>query len=152
MKKSRTYAIDPNRVDQLSDIGVDAKPGAVMIFGNEKGRAAVGRLWSGLCWRTDDIFRLAHPDDWLFTHVVVTAIPPRLDRGKPLSEIHPDALGYLVAAALSAQPRIRVFHYSGDPPECRINTYKRQRSSWFKGLQVEPAHMVSIAPGNDSLH
>jgi hypothetical protein len=74
--KPRQHSIRLADADRLSDIGVEAKDNPiVMIFANARGRKAADRVWSGLHWMSDDIFRTVHSPDWLFTHVTVTDIP-----------------------------------------------------------------------------
>jgi hypothetical protein len=153
IKPAHTFPINPSDVDRLSDIGVEAKDNPiVMIFANARGRKAANEVFPGLIWTTDDIFRLVHDDNWQFAHVAVTEIPERLSKGKPVSEAQPDALSYLVAAALSAHARkLRVFHYTGWGPEMKINIYRGQRAHWFKGLMIDPGRRVVLAPTSGSL-
>jgi hypothetical protein len=144
-----TSAINPRDIDRLSDVGVDAKAkGAVMLFANKRGRRAIDKLWPGMLWRTDDIFRLGHSDDWLFAHLVVHALPQHFEEKRPLAECVPDAVGFVVALALSAKaPRLRVFHYVGEPPDVGVRIYKQVAAPWFRQLRVVPEVKVLLAPG-----
>jgi hypothetical protein len=135
-------------IDRVSDIGIEAKDNPiVMIYANRRGRKAANEVWPGLLWTTDNLFRLVHDDNWQFTHVSVADIPERFSKGKPVFETQPDALSYLVAVALAAHAgKDRVFHYTGHGPELKINVYRGQRASWFKGLRIDPGRRVVLAP------
>jgi hypothetical protein len=62
-----------------------------------------------------------------------------------VSEIGPDALSYLVAAALSARAhKLRVFHWVGDMHDIRINIYQGMKAPWFKGLRLDPIRPLLI--------
>jgi hypothetical protein len=149
-KPTKIVPISLADVDRLSDIGVEAKDNPiVMIYANERGRKAANKVWPGLLWTTDDIFRLVHDDNWQFAHVAVTEIPERFSKGKPVSEIQPDALSYLVAMVLSAQSRKpRVFHYTGEFGEQpKICVYQQVRCEpWHKELRIDPGRRVVLAP------
>ena len=149
MKKPRTYRIDLSRIDQLSDIGVEGKPGAVMIFANEKGRAAVARLWPSLRWRTDDIFRLAHADDWLFTHVVITANSASARswktalRGSPRCAQLPRSRG---AVGRTTRPRVPLFWRSARRANQHLQTTARAHGATGQASARAPSRSEQRLP------
>ena len=119
---------------------------AVMIFANAQGRRVVEAIFPDVQWTTDEFFAKGHSPDWLFTHILVTKLPPELEARKPLTFVSPDAIGMAVAMALQnhSQPR-RVFHYSGESPKIRVNIYDGpvlKRLDWARSLFAE-----YLAPG-----
>jgi hypothetical protein len=136
IKPTKIVPIKMADIDRVSDIGVEAKDNPiVMIYANHRGRKAIDALWSGMHWTTDDIFRTMHDDNWLFAHVMVTGIPERFSKGKPVSDAQPDALSFLVALALSARSRkLRVFHYTGEFGEQpKISVYRGAAGALAQG-------------------
>jgi hypothetical protein len=108
-------------IDSMCDVQVEAKPGAVMIFANPKGREIVEDLWPDVEWRTDEKFSSCHPAEWLFTHIRVTRIPPHFEKLVPLNFATPESLGYAVALAVArrAGPK-RVVWWKGEAPDLEI--------------------------------
>lgn len=86
-------------------------------------------------WTTDEKFKRAtlHADDWLFTHIRVTKLPPDFEGEVPLAFASLESLGFVVATALQriTTPR-RVGHFTGEGRDIRINGYdvapERERS------------------------
>jgi hypothetical protein len=147
IKPTKIVPIKMGDIDRLSDVGVEGKQNPfVMIYANSRGRKAANRVWPGLLWTTDDVFRLIHDDDWKFCHVAVTDIPEQFAKGKTVAETHTDALAFLVAMVLSAQSgKVRVFHYAGpfgEAPKISVHQEAR-RSPWHRQLKIDPGRLVT---------
>ena len=107
-RHGRRVAAD--KLEELCDIGVDAKPAqVVMIFANAQGRRVVKAIFPDVQWTTDEFFAKGHSPDWLFTHILVTKLPPELEARKPLTLVSPDAIGMAVAMALQTHHSPGVF-------------------------------------------
>jgi hypothetical protein len=129
MNRILKFKLKPDQIDSNFDVQVEAKcERVVMVFANAKGRKVVEELWPDVEWATDEIFAEAHSDDWLFTHIRVTKLPPHLEETVPLAFANPDSLGLAVAIALQrvAEPG-RVCHYMGYGKDLEIHTYNTSR-------------------------
>lgn len=99
--KTRKTFLKWGEIDKKFAIQVDGKiESVVMIFANPAGRKIAEDLFPDVEWSTDEKFRRCHSDDWLFTHVRVTRLPPHLEAAVPLKFASAESLGYAVALAL----------------------------------------------------
>lgn len=112
-------------IDGNCDIQIDAKIGQiVMILANAEGRPLVEKLFPSVEWTTDDVFRLAHSDDWLFTHVRITSLQPHFAAKTALELCVPDAVGFAVAMALqSLAKRRRIVQWVGSGADVQMRVY-----------------------------
>jgi hypothetical protein len=117
--------IDPRKIDSECDIQVDAKCGQyVMLISNPVGRRVIDGLFPDVEWTTDEIFSRVHSDEWLFTHIRVTRLPPYLENTVPLAFASPDSLGFAVALFLQRHHTLgRVIWYSGEGKDIELGKF-----------------------------
>src|SRR5262245_47794478 len=110
-----------------------------MIYANAKGQRIVEDLWPDVEW-TRDAYFVAYPEEWKFTHIRVTRLPPHLvATGIAHDEASPVSLGLVVALALApmAEPR-RVVHLLGDDPtKPQLQIYDKLSSAENRKLARE---------------
>ena len=127
-KLCRQEKVDPRQIDSRCDIQVDAKGGQyVMVFANPIGRRVVEEAFPDVEWTTDEKFSRYHSDEWLFTHVRVTQLPPHLEKTVPLAFASPDAIGFAVASSLQRRHGRhalgRVIFYSGQGKDLAMGKF-----------------------------
>jgi hypothetical protein len=131
-------------IDPTYDIQIDPKVDrCIMIFANSHGREIVGKLFPDVDWTTDELFAsFGHSDDWLYTHIRVTKLPPGFEATTPLASVSPDALGFAVAAVLQkwAEPG-RVIFWTGagaDSKPNRIDIQFKFDEAWLLSGEYMP--------------
>lgn len=124
-KLTRRISIDPRKIDSECDIQVDAKGGqCVMLFANPVGRRVIDDLFPDVEWTSDGIFSRIHSNEWLFTHIRVTRLPPHLECTVPLAFASPNSIGFAVASFLQRYHTVgRVIFYSGQGQSLEIGKF-----------------------------
>jgi hypothetical protein len=104
------------------DIQVDAKGDrCVMLIANAVGRRVVENAFPDVEWETDELFASCHSNEWLFTHIRVTRLPPHLEKKIPLVFASPDSLGFAVALRLQRNHALgRVIFWTGQGEDLKI--------------------------------
>jgi hypothetical protein len=112
-------------IDSKFEIQVESKfEGVVMISASPKGRKIVEDLWPDVRWSTDETFSRSHSDEWLFTHIRVTKLPPHLEGTVPLAFASPDSLAFAVACALHRRAwPLRVAYFTGSDANIKLETF-----------------------------
>jgi hypothetical protein len=88
------------------------------------GRRVVEDAFPDVEWTTDEIFASCHSDEWLFTHIRVTRLPPYLEDEVPLTFASPDSLGFAVALRLQRHHTLgRVVFFSGQGDDLEIGKF-----------------------------
>jgi hypothetical protein len=117
-----------NELDTKFAIQVEGKfESVVMISANKEGRKIAEDMWPDVEWSRDDKFSSCHSDEWRFTHIRVTRLPPYLEKAVPLAFANAESLGYAVALALHhrAWP-LQVGWWSGEGTDITINTFGKR--------------------------
>jgi hypothetical protein len=114
-----------NELDSSCDIQVDAKHHpVVMLIANPVGRHVVENFFPDVEWSTDDKFRTLHSDEWRFTHVRVTRLPPSFEKLVPLAFCVRDAIGLVVATHIQrGHTAGRVILYQGEGDDVKIHKF-----------------------------
>jgi len=120
--RERRLSLKLSELESKFDIQVDGKEGqVVMVFASPKGRKIVEDLWPDVEWSTDEKFAEYHSDDWLFTHIRVTRLPPHFEKAVPLAFASAESLGYPVALALHRRAwPLRVGFWLGQGADLRL--------------------------------
>ena len=123
--KARHQRIPLRDLDSKFDIQVESKvERVVMIAASLKGRKIVEDLWPDVRWSTDETFLRGHSDEWRFTHIRVTKLPPYLEETIPLAFAAPDALAFAVACALHRRAwPLRIVYFSGSNDNVKLQTF-----------------------------
>ena len=123
--KIRHERVPLRDLDSKFEIQVESKiERVVMIAASPKGRKIVKDLWPDVRWSTDETFSRGHSDEWLFTHIRVTKLPPHLEEATPLAFAAPDALAFAVACALHRRARpLRVAYFIGSNGAVTLETF-----------------------------
>ena len=124
-KAAKVSEVKIGELDKKFAIQVDGKVGSVvMIYANSEGRKIVVDMWPDVEWSTDDKFSRYHSDEWRFTHIRVTRLPPHLEKAVPLAFASAESLGYAVALALHRRAwPLRVAYWVGEGADIEMGTF-----------------------------
>jgi hypothetical protein len=123
--REQRLSLKLSEIDSKFDIQVDGKHGSVvMVFANSAGRKVAEDMWPDIEWSTDNKFSRCHSDEWRFTHIRVTRLPPHLEEAVPLAFASAESLGFAVASALHRRAwPLRVAWWSGDGTDIMVHTW-----------------------------